>query len=187
MFNPELVPWLIMAFVVLLAVMGRDLWLTIFSVIVALFVAANAPAFSVVIPDVLDAAHGYSLRMFDSPFLGQKVILLFAIAFAVGIIRILLWCYQLDERRREETWARWQSWAEEFDHENGNYQYNFTGNDTEYDYYSVLGVKPGATTQEVKAAYRRLAKIHHPDAGGDPETFKKIHAAYRNLLQSVGG
>ena len=44
--------------------------------------------------------------------------------------------------------------------------------------YDDLGVLPDATPEEIIAAYRRQAKSHHPDAGGDPEEFAKIqHAA----------
>jgi len=32
------------------------------------------------------------------------------------------------------------------------------------DPYAVLGVKPGASAAEIKAAYRALVKRHHPDA-----------------------
>ena len=31
------------------------------------------------------------------------------------------------------------------------------------DYYNVLGISKNATTDEVKKAYRKLARIHHPD------------------------
>ena len=34
----------------------------------------------------------------------------------------------------------------------------------------------------IKNAYRRQAKIHHPDLGGKAETFRKIHSAYQELL-----
>ena len=38
------------------------------------------------------------------------------------------------------------------------------------DPYRVLGLEPGASDDEVKAAYRRLAKKYHPDVnGGSPE------------------
>ena len=35
----------------------------------------------------------------------------------------------------------------------------------------------------IKNAYRRQAKIHHPDHGGKPQTFRKLHAAYVELLR----
>ena len=35
----------------------------------------------------------------------------------------------------------------------------------------------------IKNAYRRQAKIHHPDAGGKAATFRKIHEAYKELLR----
>ena len=33
--------------------------------------------------------------------------------------------------------------------------------------YEVLGLKPGATQDEIKAAYRKLIKQYHPDQYGD--------------------
>ncbi|PKN38284.1 MAG: molecular chaperone DnaJ [Deltaproteobacteria bacterium HGW-Deltaproteobacteria-2] len=35
----------------------------------------------------------------------------------------------------------------------------------------------------IKNAYRRQVKIHHPDAGGQAVTFRKIHDAYKELLR----
>lgn len=46
------------------------------------------------------------------------------------------------------------------------------------DYYRVLGIQYGATKEEIKSAYRRLAKIHHPDAGGSNEDFVRLKEAY---------
>ncbi len=46
------------------------------------------------------------------------------------------------------------------------------------DHYTTLGVSKTATQDEIKRAYRQLAKQHHPDSGGDPEQFKKINHAY---------
>lgn len=35
----------------------------------------------------------------------------------------------------------------------------------------------------IKDAYRRQAKIHHPDSGGDAVIFRKVHKAYQDLMQ----
>jgi hypothetical protein len=47
---------------------------------------------------------------------------------------------------------------------------------------AILGLRAGATLREVKAAHRRLVKRHHPDVGGEVETFRHIDAAYRLLI-----
>jgi curved DNA-binding protein len=46
------------------------------------------------------------------------------------------------------------------------------------DYYNTLGVKRGASAEEIKRAYRSLAMKHHPDRGGDEKKFKEISEAY---------
>jgi DnaJ-class molecular chaperone len=49
------------------------------------------------------------------------------------------------------------------------------------DHYQTLGVNRGATADEIKAAYRKLASRHHPDKGGSKEQFQAIQAAYTVL------
>ena len=52
------------------------------------------------------------------------------------------------------------------------------------DYYEVLGVPRNASDEEIKRAFRRLAKLHHPDRNREPgaeEKFKEINEAYQVL------
>jgi DnaJ-class molecular chaperone len=49
------------------------------------------------------------------------------------------------------------------------------------DYYSTLGLKRGASDEEIKKAYRSMAMKHHPDRGGDERKFKEISQAYEFL------
>ncbi|MDQ2732894.1 MAG: DnaJ domain-containing protein, partial [Armatimonadota bacterium] len=56
---------------------------------------------------------------------------------------------------------------------------------TKTDFYEVLGVSRGSTAEEIRKAFRSLARQHHPDVnGGDPaaaERFKDIKHAYEVL------
>ena len=62
------------------------------------------------------------------------------------------------------------------------------------DPYKVLGVSPNATDEEVKQAYRALAKKYHPDnyvnnpiADLAAEKMKEINTAYETIMQMRGG
>lgn len=50
------------------------------------------------------------------------------------------------------------------------------------DYYKILGVNKGASEEEIKKAFRKLAHAHHPDkSGGDEAKFKEVSEAYAVL------
>ncbi len=54
--------------------------------------------------------------------------------------------------------------------------------DPRKDYYTALGVSPGADEAEIKRAYREKARIYHPDSGqGDPAHFRLVQEAYEVL------
>jgi molecular chaperone DnaJ len=49
------------------------------------------------------------------------------------------------------------------------------------DYYEVLGIEKGASKEDIKKAFRKLAHKYHPDKGGDEDKFKEINEAYTIL------
>ena len=53
------------------------------------------------------------------------------------------------------------------------------------DAYAVLGVRPGASVDEIRSAYRRQLSIHHPDAGGDADALMEINWAFAVLHRAL--
>ena len=49
------------------------------------------------------------------------------------------------------------------------------------DDFATLHLLPSAPDVIIESAFKALAKIHHPDKGGDEEVFKRISAAYTRL------
>lgn len=52
-------------------------------------------------------------------------------------------------------------------------------------WYEILGVSPDANKPEIINAYKALAKVHHPDTGGDKDTFIRLRKAYEEGLRTV--
>jgi len=48
-------------------------------------------------------------------------------------------------------------------------------------FYEALGIAKGSDAKTIKKAYRKAAMKHHPDKGGDADTFKEISKAYEVL------
>ena len=48
-------------------------------------------------------------------------------------------------------------------------------------YYDVLGLEPTCSPKDIQTAYRNKAKQHHPDSGGDVDTFHAVAEAYEVL------
>ena len=49
----------------------------------------------------------------------------------------------------------------------------------------ILGIEIDATADEAEIAYRRLAKVVHPDAGGDAVTFELLHEAWTVIAEGA--
>ena len=49
------------------------------------------------------------------------------------------------------------------------------------DPYQILKVHPSAKLEEIKKAYRKLVKIHHPDKGGDSAVMLEVNSAWETL------
>eukprot|EP00440_Ansanella_granifera_P070133 gb/GFBE01076089.1/.p1 GENE.gb/GFBE01076089.1/~~gb/GFBE01076089.1/.p1 ORF type:complete len:258 (+),score=40.05 gb/GFBE01076089.1/:1-774(+) len=52
--------------------------------------------------------------------------------------------------------------------------------------WSILGLDPGASRDEIKRAFRERIRKAHPDAGGSAEQFKQVRDAYQAALQRSG-
>lgn len=51
------------------------------------------------------------------------------------------------------------------------------------DNFKILGLNSGATKLEIKAKFKKLSLLHHPDKGGDTSKFIQIREAYEELMK----
>jgi hypothetical protein len=49
--------------------------------------------------------------------------------------------------------------------------------------FAELGIKSGASVEEIKAAFRKLSLERHPDVGGDQNSFVELRQAYEEALR----
>lgn len=52
------------------------------------------------------------------------------------------------------------------------------------EWWQVMGIQPDATPDDIRNAFRALSRIHHPDAGGNEEDFKRLRQAYDDAMKA---
>ncbi|QDZ20857.1 WD40 repeat domain-containing protein [Chloropicon primus] len=50
-----------------------------------------------------------------------------------------------------------------------------------------MGLPPYASESQVRARYRELLRLNHPDKGGSPDEFRRVQSCYKFLLERLGG
>jgi len=89
------------------------------------------------------------------------------------------------EKIKKKADEKRKKWKEHINKHGSYFNFNFNGFlgglKQSTNYYKVLKVEFNATDNEVKKAYRNLAKVHHPDMGGDANKFREINEAYEKI------
>lgn len=55
------------------------------------------------------------------------------------------------------------------------------------DPYAILQIEKNATPDQISKAYRAIAKVYHPDKGGNAEMFRILTEAYQTIINQIGG
>lgn len=50
--------------------------------------------------------------------------------------------------------------------------------------YKILGLSPSSSWDEIEKAYKRKAKVHHPDKGGDEDAMRVLNDVYARLKKA---
>jgi hypothetical protein len=106
------------------------------------------------------------------------------------VVLILLYRYLARIRRIDTIFQQGGRTAGQQADEHSRTQHSDTRSSTPRTPYEILGISPGASKEEIRAAYRRLANQYHPDKvthlGKEfqdlaDQRFKEIQGAYRQL------
>jgi len=62
---------------------------------------------------------------------------------------------------------------------------DFPAQEVAGDHYAILHLLPGAPLEVVRASYKALSKIHHPDHGGDGEVMTRVNVAYKAIMGEI--
>ena len=87
-----------------------------------------------------------------------------------------------EEAEKEAFESKWEAWKRMFGGYGRVYEIREGAPppDPNAD-YKLLGVDANASSAELRRAFLRKAKTAHPDAGGDPEQFRELMAAYERV------
>lgn len=75
---------------------------------------------------------------------------------------------------------QYQSWWDNFSREQAKRQQETINPYASL--YTILQISPTTDKKIIKAAYRKLVLVYHPDRGGSEEKFKELTAAYEKLM-----
>lgn len=81
------------------------------------------------------------------------------------------------ERMREERERLWREFIYRYPQQNQDRNMQNA--------MHLLGLEDGFTKKDVRAAYRKMSKIHHPDVGGLEENFKRLNKAYKYIMERL--
>lgn len=80
--------------------------------------------------------------------------------------------------------SQWRDWWERFykEQQERESRKSQSQSTSESSLYAILQIEPTTDKKVIKAAYRKLVLVYHPDRGGSEEKFKELTAAYEKLM-----